>query len=80
MRFAGFREAGGVMSKVSEYRQHAKECRSLAKTVRFSQHREMLLNMAAAWDSLANDRIKTEGGLERIAKLERAARKSRKRS
>jgi hypothetical protein len=79
MRFAGFREAGGGMSKVSEYRQHAKECRSLAKTVRFSQHREMLLNIAA-WDSLAKDRIKTEEGLERIAKLENAARKSGKRS
>src|SRR6266581_2644614 len=38
------------MSKVSEYRQHARECRSLAKTARFSQHREILLNMAAAWD------------------------------
>ena len=68
------------MSKISEYRQHAKERGSLANTVRFSQHREMLLNMAAAWDSLANDRIKTEEGLERIAKLENAARKSRKRS
>jgi septation ring formation regulator EzrA len=80
MRFAGFREAGGGMSKVSEYRQHAKECRSLAKTVRFSQHREMLQSMAAAWESLADDRIRTAEGLERIAKLERAARKARKRS
>jgi septation ring formation regulator EzrA len=68
------------MSKVSEYRQHAKECRSLAKTVRFSQHREMLQSMAAAWESLADDRIRTAEGLERIAKLERAARKARKRS
>jgi hypothetical protein len=69
------------MSKVSEYRRHARECRSLAKTARrFPQHREMLLNMAAAWETLANDRIKTAEGLERIAKLENAARKSRKRS
>jgi hypothetical protein len=51
--FRRLEEAGGGMSKVSKYRQHAKECRSLAKTVRFSQHREMLLNMAAAWESLA---------------------------
>ena len=50
------------MSKVSEYRQHAKECRSLAKTVRFSQHREMLQSMAAAWESLADDRIRTATG------------------
>lgn len=54
------------MSKVSEYRQHARECRSLAKTARFSQHREILLNMAAAWETLANDRIKTAEGLERM--------------
>ena len=56
------------MSKVSEYRQHARECRSFAKTARFSQHRKMLLNMATAWETLANDRIKTAEGLERIAK------------
>jgi hypothetical protein len=40
----------------------------------------MLLNMATAWETLANDRIKTAEGLERIAQLENAARKSRKRS
>jgi hypothetical protein len=68
------------MRKVSEYRQHARECRSLANTARFSQHREMLLNMAVAWETLANDCIKTAEGLGRIAKLENAARKSRKRS
>ena len=38
----------------------------------------MLLNIAATWESLANDRIKTAEGLERIAKLEKTARKSRK--
>jgi hypothetical protein len=39
----------------------------------------MLLNMATAWETLANDRIKTAEGLGRIAQLENAARKSRKR-
>jgi hypothetical protein len=68
------------MKKVSEYRQHAKECRALAKTVRSPQHRDMLVNMAATWDRLAEDRIKTAKGLERIADLEKAARKSRKHS
>ena len=44
----------------------------------------MLLNIAATWESLANDRmlandrIKTAEGLERIAKLEKAAGKSRR--
>jgi hypothetical protein len=40
----------------------------------------MLLNMAVTWESLAKDRIKTAAGLKRIANLEKAARKSRKRS
>ena len=65
------------MSKVSEYRQHAKECRVLAHKSRSSEHRDMLLNMAATWESLADDRIKTAEGLKRIASLENAARKSR---
>jgi hypothetical protein len=51
------------MSKVSEYRQHAPECRSLANTARFSEHREMLLKIATAWETLANDCTKTAEGL-----------------
>ena len=36
-------EAGGAgMSKVSEYRQHPKECRVLAHRSRSSQHRDIL--------------------------------------
>ena len=31
----------------------------------------MLLNIAATWESLANDRIRTAEGLERIVKLEK---------
>ena len=68
----------GGMRKVSEYRQHAKECRGLAKQSRSAEHRQMLLNMAVTWESLANDRIRTAEGLERIAKLEKAAGKSRR--
>jgi hypothetical protein len=66
------------MCKVSKYRQHAKECRGLAKKSRLAEHRQMLLNMAATWESLPNDRIRTAEGLERIAKLEKASRTSRK--
>jgi len=33
------------------------------------EHREMLVDMAAIWELLANDLIKTAKGLERIAKL-----------
>jgi hypothetical protein len=55
------------MRKVSEYRQDAKECRGLAKQSRSAEHRQMLQNIAATWESLANDRIRTAEGLERIA-------------
>ena len=67
---------GAGMNKVSEYRQHAKECRVLAHRSRSSQHRDMLLDMAATWESLADDRIKTAGGLKRIAILENADQKA----
>jgi hypothetical protein len=63
------------MSKVSEYRQHAR-CLPIGRD---RQHRDMLLDMAATWESLADDRIKTAEGLKRIAILENAAPKSRKR-
>ena len=43
------------MSKVSEYRQHPKECRVLAHRSRSSQHRDMLLDMAATWESLPDE-------------------------
>jgi len=52
------------MRKVSQYRQHAKECRGLANQSRSPEHRQMPLNIAATWESLANDRIKTAEGLE----------------
>ena len=51
---------------------------SMNASVKRAEHREMFLNIAATWESLANDRIKTAEGLERIAKLEKTARKSRK--
>jgi hypothetical protein len=46
------------MSKVSGYWQRAKECRGLAKRSRSADHRQMLLNIAATWESLADDRIR----------------------
>ena len=78
MRFAGLTGSRRGDEKVSEYRQHAKECRGLAKQSRSAEDRQMLLNMAVTWESLANDRIRTAEGLERIAKLEKAAGKSRR--
>ena len=43
------------MKKASEYRQHAVECRHLAAGVQGIQ-REQLVEMAATWDRLADER------------------------
>ena len=44
------------MKKASEYRQHAQECRALARGTNESEHRSQLLEMAATWDRLAEER------------------------
>jgi hypothetical protein len=44
------------MEKVIDYRNHAVECRELAQRARSPDEREMLLNMAASWDNLADSR------------------------
>ena len=43
------------MKKASEYRQHAEECRLLAQGVQGEQ-RDQLIEMAATWEKLAQDR------------------------
>jgi hypothetical protein len=37
------------MKKVSEYRQHARECRDMAARTTDPNQRSMLLNMAETW-------------------------------
>jgi hypothetical protein len=44
------------MKKASEYRAHARECRDLASKMDADASRELLLQMAAQWDQLADDR------------------------
>jgi hypothetical protein len=44
------------MKNVSEYRQHAQECRELAKQMPSGAQREQLLEMARTWDRLADER------------------------
>jgi hypothetical protein len=44
------------MEKPSEYRDHAEECRTLARTIEMSEYRTRLLEMAATWDKLADER------------------------
>jgi hypothetical protein len=45
------------MKKASEYRQHAQECRDLAATMESAAQRDQLLEMAAHWEKLAEDRM-----------------------
>lgn len=44
------------MKKASGYRQHAEECRVLAQKMEQGEQRDQLLEMAATWEALANDR------------------------
>jgi hypothetical protein len=59
------------MKKISEYRDHACECRTMAKRTRSQAQRDMLLKMADTWDGLAEAREQTIASQERIAKLEK---------
>ena len=44
------------MKKASEYRQHAQECRDLARHMPEGEQRKQLLEMAATWENLARER------------------------
>jgi hypothetical protein len=48
--------ANKPMKKISEYKQHAEECRMLARQTAVEKHRQMLLEMAATWEMLAENR------------------------
>lgn len=44
-----------MVSKLSEYRRHAEECRTLARGLGEGSQRDQLIDMALAWEALAND-------------------------
>jgi hypothetical protein len=44
------------MKKASEYREHAEECRNMARGLPEGEHRTQLLEMARTWDNLAKER------------------------
>ena len=48
------------MSKSTEHRKHAQECRALAHNVQNEGHKTQLLKMANAWDSFAVERERQE--------------------
>ena len=45
------------MERVSQYRDHAQQCRKLADIARDRDERTSLLLMAATWDTVANERL-----------------------
>jgi hypothetical protein len=49
------------MKKAHDYRQHASECRALARKARSEEERQQLLTMAATWDILAVERERRVG-------------------
>jgi hypothetical protein len=44
------------MKKASEYREHADQCRDLAKRMAPGEQRDQLLEMATTWEKLAAER------------------------
>jgi hypothetical protein len=58
------------MKKIEEYKEHAQECRELARRSKTQADRDMLLNMAATWEDLALGRAKTIETKNRLASIE----------
>jgi hypothetical protein len=58
------------MRKIDDYRQHAEQCREMARRARGPEERDMLLNMAETWESLARDREQQLQRKERLKKLD----------
>ena len=53
------------MEKAEEFRQHAAECRSMAKSTSNEDHRQQLLKMAEIWESLAVERERLQAKREK---------------
>jgi hypothetical protein len=57
------------VKKASEYRQHAEECRALARTSRTPDERAQLDHLARTWDGLAVDReriVREQAALDKM--------------
>ena len=57
------------LKKISEYYEHAEECRQLAKSAS-AEHATTLNNMARTWENLAREREEHLARQQRIASLE----------
>jgi len=58
------------MKKISDYLDHAEECRRLAAGTSDEEHRAALFKMAETWDGLAQEREQRSRQQQRITALE----------
>jgi hypothetical protein len=56
--------SGAVMDEVAQYRKYADDCRGLAAKAKNSEHETQLLEMAAAWETVARQE---KSGLAKMA-------------
>jgi hypothetical protein len=57
------------MDKVDDYKQHADDCRRMARSAATPEHKSALLRMAETWDNLADARAVELERAKRIAEL-----------
>jgi hypothetical protein len=59
------------LEKTSEYREHAEECRVLAKAALTPEHKAILENMGRTWEMLAKSREERLRREQRLLYLDR---------
>jgi hypothetical protein len=53
------------MRKAEEFREHAEECRKMARGTSNEDHRQQLVKMAEIWESLAKERERMQAKKDR---------------
>jgi hypothetical protein len=67
------------MQKIEHYRLRAQECRELASRARNESDRQMLLNMAETWETMAVGRAQQLQRNKRLRALDRSEKMNRRR-
>jgi hypothetical protein len=58
------------MRKIEDYKNHARDCRAMARISTNEDHRQGLIQMAEIWESLAADRMAQTVRQQRIKVLD----------
>jgi len=66
------------LKKISEYHEHAAECRKMANRAKEPNQKAMLAKMAATWENLAREREAHMARQKRLAILEKAGANDKK--